>query len=917
MECEPHHAYTPEPVTFFRMTEPSPIHLVRTDDAGGDASAVEIARLRRELESRNRQEIAIAELGQAALTGVDPLILLGQACALVELTLQVSHCRALELMPAGRMVVRAAMGSNATFLHCTLDSEGDESLAMVTLVADAPFTFSRLDEETRFSASHLRDHHGIRSGAAVVIRTQYGPFGVILAYSNEERTFADYELAFLRATANIVGEAIARGRTEQALRKSEARLRQLIATTLDAVITVDRSLTVLEWNRQAEATFGIAAREVLGLPLRATFLPQRDVELFTNLLARYRSGRPARLVRRRLETLARRANGETFPVEVTLAPAGNGADVTFTAFIRDISERKRAERELEQREKRFRTIVEKSWSGVVLLDGELRFSFCGSSTQHLIGYEDHELLGRSLFDFIHPHDLPKAQAVFSDVLGQPNHEAHGELRFLHKNEHYVWLEGFSQNLLHEPSVGAIVLNYRDVSLRKQQEKQLEYRAYYDSLTGLPNRLLFRDRLVNSLAAARRNRCGVAVMYLDVDHFKLVNDGLGHSFGDLLLADISRRLFQALRASDTISRIGGDEFSILLPEVTSMEAVAGVARKILDSLAKPFRVDGHELFVTASIGISCYPADGDDAETLLRCADAAMYRSKELGRNQAQLFTASMNERYVRRLALEQQLHHAVERGELELWYQPIYDRARRRIVSLEALLRWRDPARGLVQPAEFISLAEETGMIIPIGEWVIQTACRQLREWHVQGLDDVRMAVNISAVQLQQRDLVDVVRNALEEHSLAPHLLELEITESAAMQSFDLTMKVLRELRALGVGVAVDDFGTGQSSLTYLKHFPIDTVKIDKEFMQDVTSDETAAAIVSYVINLAHTLGLKVIAEGVETEEQYTFLRHYACDQMQGYLFSKPLPAAEILPFLQQLPTRPRTVEVKRPEVGE
>jgi diguanylate cyclase (GGDEF)-like protein/PAS domain S-box-containing protein len=897
------------------MAELSPIHLVRTDDAGGDARAAEIARLRTELESRNRQETAIAELGQAALTGVDPLILLGQACALVELTLQVSHCRALEITTAGRMVVRAAMGANASFLHCTRDAEEDESLGMVTLVADAPFTFNRLDEETRFAAAHLRDHHGVRSGAAVTIRTQYGPFGVILAYANEERTFADYELAFLRATANIVGEAIARARTEHALRKSEARLRQLIATTLDAVITVDRSLTVIEWNRQAEATFGIAARAVLGLPLRATFLPERDIELFTRLLGRYRSGRPARLVRRRLETLARRANGEAFPVEITLAPAGSGADVTFTAFIRDISERKRAERELEQREKRFRTIVEKSWSGVVLLDGQLRFSFTGSSTQHLIGYEDHELLGRSLFDFIHPHDLPKTQAVLGDVVRQPNHEAHGEVRFLHKDEHYVWLEGFSQNLLHEPSVGAVVLNYRDVSQRKQQEKQLEYRAYYDSLTGLPNRLLFRDRLVNSLAAARRNRCGVAVMYLDVDHFKLVNDGLGHSFGDLLLADISRRLFEALRASDTISRIGGDEFSILLPEVTSTEAVAGVARKILDSLTKPFRVDGHELFITASIGISCYPNDGDDAETLLRCADAAMYRSKELGRNQAQLFTASMNERYVRRLALEQQLHHAVERGELELWYQPIYDRARRRIVSLEALLRWRDPARGLVQPAEFISLAEETGMIIPIGEWVIRTACRQLREWHMQGLDDVRMAVNISAVQLQQRDLVDVVRIALEECSLAPHLLELEITESAAMQNFELTMKVLRELRALGVGVAVDDFGTGQSSLTYLKHFPIDTVKIDKEFMQDVTSDETAAAIVSYVINLAHTLGLKVIAEGVETEEQYTFLRHYACDQMQGYLFSRPLPAGEILAFLQQLPARPRTVEMKRPDV--
>ena len=275
----------------------------------------------------------------------------------------------------------------------------------------------------------------------------------------------------------------------------------------------------------------------------------------------------------------------------------------------------------------------------------------------------------------------------------------------------------------------------------------------------------------------------------------------------------------------------------------------------------------------------------------------------------------MNERYVRRLALEQHLHHAIEREQLELWYQPVYDRARRRIVSVEALLRWRDPNRGLIQPTEFISLAEETGMIIPIGEWAMRTACRQLREWHAQGLETLRMAVNISAVQLQQRDMVDVVRSALAENQIAPHRLELEITESAAMLNFELTMKVLRELRALGVGVAVDDFGTGQSSLTYLKHFPIDTVKIDKEFLRDVTADETAAAIVSYVINLAHTLQLNVVAEGVETEEQYTFLRHYGCDQMQGYLFSQPLPASEILPYLRRMPPRPHTIEIQRPEM--
>ena len=879
------------------MSETKPFHLVRGGEKRDDAPADELSLLRSELAARDRQETAIAELGQAALTGVDPLILVGQACALVELTMQVSHCRALELTASGQMVVRAALGGNESFLGCNRDGDEDESLGMVTLLADGPLTFDRLEEETRFKATHLRNAHGIRSGVGIVIRTQYGPFGVLLAYSNDERTFTEYELEFLRSTANIVGEAITRARTEQQLRKSEARMRKLIETTLDAVVGIDSAMKVVEWNRQAEMVFGIPAREAIGAPFRHSLLPDG--------IDRIPYGRL-------IETVGCRSTGETFPVEVAVAATGSGPELTITAFIRDISERQRSQHELEDREKRFRTIVEKSWSGVVLLDGNLHFCFTGSSTQHLIGYAEGEMLGHSIFEYIHPRDVERARTVFTNLLSGQNQEAQGELRFRRKDGSYVWLEGFSQNLLHEPSVGAIVLNYRDVSQRKETEKQLEYRAYYDSLTGLPNRLLFRDRLVNALAAAQRNRVGVAVMYLDLDHFKLVNDGLGHSVGDRLLAAVARRLQTALRASDTISRIGGDEFSILLPEVISTDAVAGVARKILDSLANPFDVNGHDLFVTGSLGIGCFPGDGEDAETLLKCADAAMYRAKELGRNQAQLFTASMNERYVRRLALEQHLHHAIEREELELHYQPVYDRARRRYVSVEALLRWRDPSRGMVQPGEFIQLAEDTGMIIPIGAWALRTACRQLRAWHDHGLT-LRMAVNISAVQLQQRDFGAVVRATLAETGIAAEMLQLEITESAAMQNFEITLETLRELRNLGVGVAVDDFGTGQSSLIYLKHFPIDTVKIDKEFLSEVTSDETAAAIVSYVINLAHTLGLRVVAEGVETDEQYTFLRHYACDMMQGFLFSKPLPVEAVVPFLQQTLVRPRTLEIKRP----
>ena len=875
----------------------------------------ELSRLRAEIEARDRQETAIAELGQAALTGVDPFIFLGQACALVELTLGVTHCRALELTGDGHMTSRAAIGTNESFNQCDDDEEEDDSIGMFVLLADGAVTFAATEAETRFKCSHLRDFHGVRCGAGVTIRTQYGPFGALIAYFNEPRELREYELAFLKSTANIVGEAMARGRTETALRKSEMRLKQLIASALDAVITINRRGVVVEWNPQAEATFGIAAREIVGHPLPPNILSARDWRIATRLMARSTQQPKKKIVRRRTESIATRKNGEQFPVEITIEPVGEGDDQLLTAFIRDISERKRAHDELEQRERRFRTIFEKSWSGVALLDADLKFRFAGSSTQNIVGYDEYEMLGHPLVDYIHPRERGAVQRLFSTLTGTPNKEAHGELRFLHKNGTWIWLEGFAQNMLHEPSVGAIILNYRDVSQRRLTEKQLEYRAHYDALTDLPNRVLFRDRVTTGLAQSRRNKRGLAIMYLDLDHFKLVNDGLGHSFGDALLAAVSRRLQGCLRASDTISRIGGDEFSILINDVAEDESIAGVARKLLDSFVHPFRIENHDLFVTASIGISVYPSDGDDFETLVKCADAAMYRAKELGRNQAQLFTPSMNERYVRRLAIEQSLHHAIERDELQLHFQPIYDRSRRRAVAFEALVRWNDPARGLVSPSEFIGLAEETGLIMSIGRWVLRRGCAHLRDWVAQGHDTIMLSVNISAHQLQQADFVDVVRDALMENEVPPHLLEIEITETAAMQNIERTMRVLREIKAMGVSIAIDDFGTGMSSLIYLKQFPIDTIKIDKAFMRDVIEDETAAAIVSYVINLAHTLRLHVVAEGVETEEQYSFLRHYACDRMQGYLFSPPVSPAEVYDVIARPMPRPRTLEIAVPRV--
>jgi diguanylate cyclase (GGDEF)-like protein/PAS domain S-box-containing protein len=876
---------------------PHPLHLV---GGGRDASnaETELHRLRAEIEARNRQETAIAELGQAALTGVEPLILLGQACALVEITLGVDHARALQIRD-GRVSVVASIGSNATFVNCNQDGEENESIAMYAALAGAPVVFDDIEQETRFKSSHLRNFHGVRGGAAVLIPTASGVFGVLLAYSSVPRTFADYEIAFLKSAASLLGEAVERSHTEQALRKSESRLKQLIAATLDAVFTVDRGGIVIEWNPQAEATFGVRANDVVGQPL-----PPEMRDLFDFAHAS---------TTRRVETIGRRANGETFPAELTIDRVGRGADRTFTAFVRDISERKRSQAELENREQRFRALVEKSWSGVALLSADLSFCYAGASTERLLGYTEDDLSGTSFLAYIHPRERETLRELFGALAAGASHESQAELRFRHRSGVWIWLEAFAQNMLHEPSVGAIVVNYRDVTQRKATEKQLEYQAYYDALTGLPNRLLFRDRVVNAIAQAQRNRRGVAVMYLDLDHFKLVNDSLGHSLGDALLSEVAARLQSCVRASDTISRLGGDEFTILLIDTSSSESIAGVARKILQSFAHPIRVEGHELFVTASIGISIFPGDGDDVETLLRCADSAMYRAKELGRNQAQMFTASMNERYGRRLALEQSLHHALERDELELHYQPIFDRNRKKIVSVEALVRWNHPDRGLVQPAEFIGLAEETGLIVPIGEWVLRRVCHDSRAWRASGLPPMRIGVNISAPQFQQLSFALVVGSILREYSCDPALLELEITETVAVQNIETTTNAMRDLKELGIRIAIDDFGTGQSSLVYLKRFPIDTVKIDRAFVRDVTTDESAAAIVSYVIKLAHTLRLGVVAEGVETEAQWSFLKLNACDQMQGFLFSQPLPAAEAEAFMRSEQAKFSSRETPRP----
>ncbi|HEX6082936.1 MAG TPA: EAL domain-containing protein [Thermoanaerobaculia bacterium] len=555
-----------------------------------------------------------------------------------------------------------------------------------------------------------------------------------------------------------------------------------------------------------------------------------------------------------------------------------------------------AEEERAKSDERFRALVENAAEGIALIDARGQILYAGPSTQRVLGYE--ELTATNLLALVHPEDLELARRNLRTLVAAEGTELACELRLQHASGEWRWVEGTYKNLLFNRAVRAIVVNYRDVTERKLAEETLQHLAYRDTLTDLPNRFLFHDRLEHAIEQARRRNTGVAVMYVDLDRFKVVNDTLGHSVGDRLLQVVARRLRDVLRGDDTIARLGGDEFAVIVPEIGRAEDAGAVGRKLIGALRDPVTVDGHELHVSASAGISLFPSDGTDVETLLKHADAALYRSKDEGRNNVQLFASSMNARYTERLELELALHRALDRDELTLVYQPLVDCDTRTVRCFEALVRWNRPGHGLVSPAEFIHLAEETRLILPMGDWILRSACAQLQEWRRNGLGDFHMSVNLSPHQLSQPQFIHFVHDTLQQFELQPGDLELEITEGAALQNLEWTLSVLDQLRTLGVRIAVDDFGTGQSSLVYLKRLPLTTLKIDREFLRDVQRDAGDAAIFEAIVLLGHNLGLYVIAEGIETEDDRRLVESHRCDGMQGYLFSKPMAPREVGPWL-------------------
>ncbi len=445
-----------------------------------------------------------------------------------------------------------------------------------------------------------------------------------------------------------------------------------------------------------------------------------------------------------------------------------------------------------------------------------------------------------------------------------------------------------------------IAHFTDVSTERATEAKIHYMAHHDMLTGLNNRFSLKDRLEHALAVARRESARVALLFIDLDRFKVINDTLGHHVGDELLIHVSRRLRQCVRESDLVARLGGDEFVVMLSGIEHSSSVAMVAEKLVMRVGEPYPVGAHTLYTTPSIGIAIYPMDGEDGETLMRNADAAMYHAKSAGRNNFQFFDAKMNEAAVERLGIEHALRLALGRDEFRLHFQPIIDLRTGKVSCVEALIRWQHPERGLLAPGMFIGVAEETGLIQPIGDWVIWAACRQLAAFREAGLTGIKMAINISAIQMRNSDLSVLARGVIEAYSLPPGDLVFEITESVAMEHPDETVRVLDLLRDMGVSLALDDFGTGYSSLSYLRMFALDKLKLDRSFVEEIGQDVDGQVICDATIGLAHNLGLTLVAEGVETEAQLDYLRARGCDLVQGYLFSKPLPAEQVMEFIRQ-----------------
>jgi diguanylate cyclase (GGDEF)-like protein/PAS domain S-box-containing protein len=573
----------------------------------------------------------------------------------------------------------------------------------------------------------------------------------------------------------------------------------------------------------------------------------------------------------------------------------------YSAVQQELAERKRAEEALRESEKRYRTVVDNSQEVIFEATHDGRWTFLNPAWQEITGFTPQESIGRMLADFVHSDDRQDPTEMLQSLLSGRVAEIRQELRLMTRGDAQRWIEVHARLTPGTDGVTSTISGtIKDITERKALEEQLTHQAFHDPLSQLPNRALFMDRLRHAVTRLERRQSSLAVLFLDLDNFKLINDSLGHHIGDLLLMAVAERLCQCVRTEDTAARLGGDEFTVLLEDFNGIDQAIRVAKRIQEQLQLPFNLDGYEVFVTASVGIAVSTSEQDSPESLLRNADVAMYRAKLGGKARLEIFDRSMSAQVMERLELEADLRRAITRDEFRVHYQPVVDLATGRISELEALVRWEHPKRGLVSPAEFIPVAEETGLILTIGKFVLEEACRQVREWQLAfpSEEPLILSVNLSARQFQNPALEREVAQTLRATGFDPGRLKLEITESVMMHEAEATVGMLGHLKRLGIKLAIDDFGTGYSSLTYLQRFPLDILKIDRSFVHGIGEEASTMAIIRMIMSLARTLNLRVTGEGIETPKQLAALRAEGCDLGQGFLFARPLLACDVRALL-------------------